>query len=77
MPHIVVKLYPGRSEETKNRLAVKIAEDVAMIAECKDSVVSVAVEEIQPDDWAEKVYKPDILDKQNTIYVKPGYNPFE
>ena len=77
MPHIVVKLYPGRSEEIKNRLATKIAEDVATIADCKDSAVSVAIEEIQPDDWAEKVYKPEILDKQDTIYVKPGYNPFE
>jgi 4-oxalocrotonate tautomerase len=76
MPHIVVKLYPGRSEEIKNRLATKIAEDVATIAECKDSAVSVAIEEIEPDDWAEKVYKPDILDKQNTIYIKPGYNPY-
>ena len=34
-------------------------------------------EEIAKEDWAEKVYKPDILDKQQSLYVKPGYNPFE
>jgi len=28
-----------------------------------------------PEDWAEKVYKPDILGKPETIYKKPGYNP--
>ncbi len=28
-----------------------------------------------PEDWAEKVYEPDILGKPETIYKKPGYNP--
>jgi 4-oxalocrotonate tautomerase len=39
--------------------------------------VSVAIEEIKPDDWAEKVYEPDIADNQEKIYKRPGYNPFE
>jgi 4-oxalocrotonate tautomerase len=30
---------------------------------------------VKPEDWAEKVYKPDILDKSETIYKKPGYDP--
>jgi len=30
---------------------------------------------VKPEDWAEKVYKPDILDKLETIYKKPGYDP--
>jgi hypothetical protein len=34
-----------------------------------------AFEEIAPKDWTEKVYKPDILGKPNTIYKKPGYDP--
>jgi len=37
----------------------------------------VAIEEIKPDDWAQKVYQPDILDGAGTLYKKPGYNPFE
>jgi 4-oxalocrotonate tautomerase len=37
----------------------------------------VAFEEIKPEDWAEKVYKPDILDDHQQLYKKPGYNPFE
>jgi hypothetical protein len=28
-------------------------------------------------DWTEKVYKPDIQDKWDKLYKKPGYNPFE
>jgi 4-oxalocrotonate tautomerase len=36
--------------------------------------VSVAIEEVKPEDWAEKVYKPDILDKPEQVYKKPGYD---
>jgi 4-oxalocrotonate tautomerase len=77
MPHIIIKLYPGRSEEQKMRLAEKIAGDVAEIAVCKESSVSVAIEEIPPKRWAEDVYRPDILDKKDFLIKKPGYNPFQ
>jgi 4-oxalocrotonate tautomerase len=77
MPHIIVKLYPGRSEAQKTQLAEKIVEDVVAIANCKEKSVSVAIEEIRPEDWAEKVYRPDILERPDLLYRKPGYNPFE
>ena len=35
--------------------------------------VSVAMEEVKPGDWAEKVYKPDILGKSKGLYKRPGY----
>ena len=37
--------------------------------------VSVGIEDVKPEDWTEKVYKPDILSKPETIYKKPGYDP--
>jgi 4-oxalocrotonate tautomerase len=76
MPHVIVKLWPGRSEEQKKRLAQEIVKDVVAIMECGEESVSVAVEEIKPEDWAEKVYKPDILNKPKSLYKKPGYKPF-
>ena len=77
MPHVIVKMYSGRSEEQKKRLVEKITTDVVAIAKCEEKAVSVAIEEVDPSDWAETVYKPDILDKTHTLYKKPGYNPFE
>lgn len=77
MPHVIVKLYPGRSDQQKARLAEEIAKDVVAIAGCKEKSVSVAFEEIKPEDWAEKVYRPDILGNQQRLYKKPGYNPFD
>jgi 4-oxalocrotonate tautomerase len=76
VPHIIVKLYPGRSEDQKRLLANEIAQDVVAIAKCEEKSVSVSFEEIEPNDWAEKVYKPDILDKKDKLYKEPGYNPF-
>jgi len=77
MPHVIVKLYPGRSKLQKTRLAEEIVKDVVAIAKCEEKSVSVAFEEIKPEDWAEEVYKPDILDSPGKLYKKPGYNPFE
>jgi 4-oxalocrotonate tautomerase len=50
---------------------------VVAIAGCEDKSVSVAFEEVAPEDWAAGVYWPDILDKADTLYKQPGYNPFE
>ena len=77
MPHIIVKLYPGRSEQQKTRLSEEIVKDVVDILKSGEESVSVVIEEIKPEDWVEKVYKPDILAKQEKLYKKPGYNPLE
>ena len=76
MPHIIVKLYPGRSEEQKVQLANEIAKVVVKTVKCEKKVVSVAFEEIDKNDWPEKVYKPDIMGKKENLYIEPGYNPF-
>lgn len=77
MPHIIVKLYPGRPREVLARLAEKIATDVMEIAGCERKVVSVAIEEVPQAEWAERVYRPDILEKPETLALKPGYNPLD
>ena len=77
MPHIIVKLYPGRSAEQKNALAKEMVKSVSEIAVCEEKSVSVAFEEVAPENWAEKVYKPDIIDNEENLVVKPGYNPFK
>jgi 4-oxalocrotonate tautomerase len=77
MPHISVKLVPGKSEEQKTRLAEAIVRDVMNILNSEEEAISVAMEEIQPQDWTEKVYRPDIDAKWSHLYQKPGYNPLE
>ena len=74
MPHVIVKLWPGKSERQKVRLAEAIAKDVMDVLGYGEESVSVALEEVEPRDWAEKVYKPDIESKPEQLYKKPGYD---
>ena len=73
MPHVIVKLWPGKSEQQKRRLANAITKDVATVLNYGDESVSVAVEEVTAAEWNDKVYRPDIVDKAATLYKKPGY----
>jgi len=75
MPHVIVKLYPGRSEQQKARLAEEITKAVIACANSKEADVSVSIEEVAPADWAETVYKPDIIANPERLYKKPGYTP--
>jgi ribosomal protein S18 acetylase RimI-like enzyme len=77
MPHVIVKFYPGRSEKQKKQLANEIVKSVVEIAGCENKSVSIAMEEVKPDDWAEQVYRPHIIDNKENLVVKPGYNPFQ
>ncbi len=75
MPHVIVKLLAGRSEQQKARLAAEVTKAVMQGANCTENAISVSLEDIAPEDWVEKVYKPDIVAKPDTLYKKPGYNP--
>ena len=73
MPHVIVKLWPEKSEQQKARLAEKIAKDVMEVLNYGEESVSVGFEEIKSQRWKEKVYEPDIKDKWDKLYKKPGY----
>lgn len=74
MPHVIVKLWPGPSEQDKARLAEAIVEDVMEFAGVGEGSVSVAIEEVSPSDWKTKVYDPDIKKNMDKLYKKPGYS---
>lgn len=77
MPHVIIKMHSGRSEEQKAQLTKAIVDDIMAIVKCKEEVISVAIQDVPPSQWAEDVYKPDILDGSVKLYKKPGYNPFK
>ncbi len=74
MPHIIIKMYPGRSEEQKCKLVDRIAVD---IAKWEPKSISIAIEEVPSEEWAEKVFAPDIVGKSHLLYKKPAYNPLK
>jgi len=75
MPHVVVKLWPGRTDEQKHQLADEFTKAIGKVLGVPADNVSVGFDEVDPEDWMEKVYKPDIIDKADTLYKKPNYDP--
>ena len=74
MPHVTIKLWPGKSKQQKARLSKEVVRSVTSVLKYGEKSVSVAIEEVSPEDWAEKVYEPDIRSKWETLYKKPGYD---
>ncbi|HOJ49773.1 MAG TPA: tautomerase family protein [Spirochaetota bacterium] len=74
MPHIVIKMYPGRTEEKKRELAEKIINTAIEVLNVDRSAFSLSIEEIPQEKWIE-VFKNEIINSK--LYIKPGYNPLE
>lgn len=75
MPHVLVKLWPGKSEEQKTRIAELVTNEVMSVLNYGEESVSVAMEGLSPVGWREKVYRPDTAAQSDKLYEKPGYNP--
>ncbi len=75
MPHIIVKMYPGRSEEQKKLLTERITKEAMEVLGVEEKTLSIAFEEIPREKWNEEVYQPDIIQKESALYKKPGYRP--
>ena len=74
MPHVTIKVQTGTPEDKKKQLAEALVEDVVDIVGSGRESISVAIEEIDPKEWKEKVYEPLIRRKKGMLYKKPGYS---
>ena len=75
MPHVIIKLAAGRSDQQKVRLAELVTQAVIAGASCTEDQVSVSIEDVEPADWVEQVYRPEIIGKPDLLFKKPGYDP--
>ena len=69
MPHVVIKCFPGRTEEQKTKCAEEVTKAIAETMGCNESSVSVDIKEIAQDDWKEQVWDKEILPLEN-LYKK-------
>jgi len=75
MPHIVVKMYTGRTDADKARLAEALTRAMIDTLGSSEKSISVGIEDIEPENWGAQVYRPDIAGKLDTIFKAPGYAP--
>ncbi|MBO0457058.1 tautomerase family protein [Enterococcus hulanensis] len=55
MPHLSVRMYPGRSKEVKQEFADKLQDFVVKELGCEPNVVSVSFKEIDADKWKDVI----------------------
>jgi len=73
MPHVIIKLYPGRTREQKEAMAHAVSEAIVRSIGADPATISVAIEEVPPSEWKARVYDPEIRPHLDTLWVKPGY----
>ena len=67
MPHVVVKMYPGRTREQKEKMAERITQALKETIGCEEKSISIAVEEVPSEEWNQRVYQPEIMGKADTL----------
>ncbi len=75
MPHVIVKLYPGRSEAQKCDLAERITAALTGALGSTEASISIAIEEVPAEAWVGQVFDPEIRPNLDSLYKKPGYQP--
>lgn len=70
MPHIAIKMYPGRDEEKKKNLAEMTRDLVMKELNMDAKYISVSVEEVQQEKW-----ESEVVDKiaEKDLYVKADF----
>ena len=72
MPHVVVKMHPGRTEKQKRDCAKGVALAVMDAIGVEDVLMSVSVMEIPVDEWDAKINGIDRKDPDAVLYIPKG-----
>lgn len=75
MPHIDIKCFPrDLTDEQKTALADDITAAIVRHLNSKESSVSVALSQVQPEDWKAQVWDTAIAPQMDELIKKPGYS---
>ena len=74
MPHIDIKCFPRElDEQQKAALAADITDVIIRHLNSKDSSISIALQQIQPESW-QAIWDAEIAPQMETLIKKPGYS---
>lgn len=75
MPHVDIKCFPrDLNDEQKEALAADIAAAITRHLGSKDGAISVALNQVQQDEWKSQVWDTEIAPNLDTLLKKPGYS---
>lgn len=75
MPHVDIKCFPrDLNDEQNTALAADIAGVIIRHLNSKDSSISVALNQVDPEEWKAQVWDTEIGPKLDELIKKPGYS---
>ena len=74
MPHINIKHFPIQmSEEQRSELMIDITQVIGRTFRCNEDVISIALEPVEKEEWNERVYAPEIVNRAELLCKTPNY----
>jgi 4-oxalocrotonate tautomerase len=74
IPHIAIKHFPAAlSAVRQEELISSVTRAVQAAFGCEAGVVSIALEQVEPEAWREQVYLPEIVGRAHLLRKKPTY----
>ncbi|KDN83893.1 tautomerase family protein [Kitasatospora cheerisanensis] len=74
MPHVNIKHFPTPVDaEQSARLVAAITAALQENLGCTEDAVSIALEPVDPDQWNERVYQPEIVQRAELLHKQPNY----
>ena len=74
MPHIDIKSFPRElDEQQKAALAADITDLIIRHLNSKDSSISIALQQSQPESW-QAIWDDEISPQMEALIKKPGYS---
>lgn len=78
MPHIIIKLWPGKTGEQKEELVKKFKSAMNETLIVPEKAITVAFDEINPENWYEDIHIPLIEGNvSKDMFIPEGYKPFK
>ena len=72
MPHVIVKMKQGRTEEQKSGLTNQLVKAVIQSLGVGPETISVELVDVNPDEWNSSVFETDIAPKLGELAKEPG-----
>lgn len=75
MPHVDIKCFPrDLNDEQKAALAEDIAQVITRHLNSKEGSISVALSQVQQENWKAQVWDTEIAPNMDALIKKPGYS---
>lgn len=74
MPHVNIKYFSGSlSEEQQSELVTAMSQVVRSAFSCDEGVISIALEPVEKEVWNDRVYIPEIVNRNELLHKSPNY----